>query len=52
MPAAPGKDAGVGKGSFLPNVVNLPQDTCPENPMDQGVWWATVHAVPKESDMT
>ena len=23
-----------------------------ENPMDRGVWWATVHGVTKESDMT
>ena len=23
-----------------------------ENPMDRGTWWATVHAVAKESDMT
>ena len=23
-----------------------------ENPMDGGAWWATVHGVTKESDMT
>ena len=23
-----------------------------ENPMDRGNWWATVHGVAKESDMT
>ena len=23
-----------------------------ENPMDRGAWWATVHGVIKESDMT
>ena len=23
-----------------------------ENPMDRGAWWATVHRVHKESDMT
>ena len=23
-----------------------------ENPMDRGAWWARVHAVTKESDMT
>ena len=28
------------------------QYSCPGNPMDRGVWWATVHGVTKESDMT
>ena len=28
------------------------QHSCLENPMDRGVWWATVHGVTKESDMT
>ena len=28
------------------------QYSCLENPMDRGVWWATVHGVTKESDMT
>ena len=23
-----------------------------ENPMDRGTWWARVHRVPKEADMT
>ena len=23
------------------------QDTCPENPMDRGAWWATAHGVAK-----
>ena len=23
-----------------------------ENPMDRGAWWATVHGVARESDMT
>ena len=27
------------------------QDSCPENPMDRGAWWATVHGV-AGSDMT
>ena len=26
---------------------NLPQYSCPENPMDRGAWRATVHGVPK-----
>ena len=26
--------------------------SCLENPMDRGAWWATVHGVAKESDMT
>ena len=28
------------------------QYSCLENPMDRGVWWATVHGGHKESDMT
>ena len=28
------------------------QYSCLENPMDTGTWWATVHGVTKESDMT
>ena len=28
------------------------QYSCPKNPMDGGAWWATVHRVAKESDMT
>ena len=28
------------------------QDSCLENPMDRGAWWATVHKVAKESDTT
>ena len=26
---------------------NLLQDSCLENPMDRGAWWATVHGVAK-----
>ena len=40
-----GKLPGEGNGSPL-------QYSCLENPMDRGAWWATVHAVAKESDMT
>ena len=28
------------------------QSSCLENPMNRGVWWATVHGVTKELDMT
>ena len=31
---------------------NLSQYSCRENPMDGGVWRATVHGVAKDSDMT
>ena len=26
--------------------------SCPGNPMNRGAWWATVHGVAKEPDMT
>ena len=28
------------------------KDSCLDNSMDRGAWWATVHGVTKESDMT
>ena len=28
------------------------QDSCLENSMDRGAWWATVHEVTKETDTT
>ena len=31
---------------------NALQCSCLRNPMDRGAWWATVHGVIKESDMT
>ena len=36
---------GEGEGQSL-------QYSCLENPMDREAWWATVHGVTKESDMT
>ena len=44
-----GRSPGEGNGNPL-------QDSCLENPMDGGVWWATVHGVAKsqtrQSDFT
>ena len=44
-----GKSPGEGNGNPL-------QYSCPENPMDGGAWWATVHRVAKSrtrlSDLT
>ena len=40
-----GRSPGEGNG-------NLPQYSCLGNPMGRGAWWATVHGVAKESDMT
>ena len=40
-----GKSPGEGNGKLL-------QYSCLENSMDRGVWWATVHGITKESDMT
>ena len=38
---------GTGEGNGNPL-----QYSCPENTMDRGAWWATVHGVAKESDTT
>ena len=40
-----GRSLGEGNGNTL-------QYSCLGNPMDRGAWWATVHGVTKESDMT
>ena len=40
-----GRSPGVGNGNLL-------QHSCLGNPMDRGAWWALVHGVDKESDMT
>ena len=40
-----GRSHGVGDGNCLLH-------SCLENPMERGTWWATVHGVTKESDMT
>ena len=40
-----GRSPGVVNGNPL-------QYSCLENSMDRGAWWATVHGVTKESDMT
>ena len=39
-----GRSPEVGNGKLF-------QDSCLENPMDRGTWWATVHVV-AEMDMT
>ena len=43
----PGSGRSLVEGNGYPR-----QYSCLENPMDRGVWWATVHGVAKESDMT
>ena len=40
MPENQGSVPGEGNGYPL-------QYSCPENPMDKGAWWATVHGVSK-----
>ena len=40
-----GRSPGEGNGNPL-------QNSCLGNPMDKEAWWATVHGVTKESDMT
>ena len=41
----PGRSPGVGNGNPF-------QYSCLKNPMDKGAWWAIVHGVSKELDMT
>ena len=43
----PGSETPLGEGDGSPL-----QYSCPGNPMDRGAWWATVHGVAKELDMT
>ena len=40
-----GRSPGEGNGDPL-------QYSCLGNPMDRGAWWATVHGVPKEPNVT
>ena len=40
-----GRSPGVGNGTLL-------QYSCLGNPTDRGAWWATVHGVTKEPDVT
>ena len=49
-----GRSLGVGNGNVLQySLPAEPQEkTCLGNLMDSGAWWATVHGVSKESDMT
>ena len=39
----PGLGRSPGEGNGYPL-----QDSCSENPMDRGAWWATVHGVTKK----
>ena len=43
----PGSGRSPGEGNGNPLLY-----FCLGNPMDKGVWWAAVHEVAKESDMT
>ena len=43
----PGSDRSPGEGNSYPL-----QYSCLENPMAREAWWATVHGVAKELDMT
>ena len=47
----PGFDSWVGKIPWGGNGNPL-QYSCLGNPMDREAWWATIHGVEKESDMT
>ena len=45
--SVPGLGRSPGEGNDFPL-----HYSCLENPMDRGAWWATVHGVTKESNMT
>ena len=45
--SSPGLERVPGEGNGIPL-----QDSCLENPMDRGAWWATVHWGHKGSDAT
>ena len=47
MVSIPGSGRSPGEGNGNPL-----QYSCLENPMGRGAWWATVHGVAKESDVT
>ena len=46
-PSIPGLERSPGEGNDNPL-----QYSCLENSIDRGAWWATVHRVTKELDMT
>ena len=56
----PAKAGDTGDPGLIPDWGRIPrggnvnplQYSCFENSMDRGAWWATVHGVRKESDMT
>ena len=45
--STPGSGRSLGEGNDNPLWYS-----CPGNPMNRGAWWATVHGVAKEPDMT
>ena len=57
-----GKESACNEGNLdlIPGLGRFPgeengntlQNSCLGNPMDRGAWWATVHGVTKESDLT
>ena len=42
----------LGREDLIEKDGNLLQYSCLGNPMDRGAWWATVHGITEESDMT
>ena len=52
--------ANAGDTDWIPGLARAPgegngnplQYSCPGDPMDRGAWWAAVHGVTEESDMT
>ena len=54
LPASAGNTGSIPGSGRMPGGRNGNplQCSCLGNPMDRGAWWATVHRVTKESDMT
>ena len=52
--------ANIGDGGLIPGSGRSPEEengnplqySCLGNPVDRGSWWATVHGVAKELDLT
>ena len=52
LPTQETQVSSLGQEDPLEKEMPIVQYSCLGNPTDRGAWWATVHGVPKDSDMT